>query len=148
MLRNFFRVTSVLLLVTAGGNALAGPATQKMADCLVKQSTGQDRTDLMQWVVVGYSEHPDVAPVVTKVEDDAETYQRNAAQVFSKLLFEKCNEETRVALKEDGEIAMQNAFEALGRIAALELAQNQSVNEYLVGFAKFLDQKKIAELYD
>ncbi len=148
MLIGFSRVVSVIALIATGSNVSAGPATEKMADCLVKQSTGQDRIELVRWMVLGYSKHPDVAPVITAQQGFGEEVQSNVADVFSKLLLEHCNEETRAALKQEGQLAMENAFEAFGRIAALELAQDRAVNEYLTGFAQYLDQGKIAELYE
>ncbi len=148
MLNSFSRVFSVIVFATTCSSALAGPATQKMADCLVKQSTGQDRIELIQWMVLGYSNHPDVSSVVSAKEGSSEDVQSNVADVFTKLLLDQCMEETRAALKQDGDIALEKAFEALGRIAALELAQDRAVNEYLTGFTRYIDQARIAELYE
>ena len=127
--------------------AVAGQATDSMTDCLVKLTTGQDRIDLIRWVMLAFSKHPDVATFVrTDPAIDAGIQMRTAA-IFTRLVVEDCISEAKVALKSDGEAAFGAAFQILGQVAASELMRNPKVGASIDEFLEYLDEDKINNLF-
>ncbi|WP_282062710.1 hypothetical protein [Roseobacter litoralis] len=127
------------ILIVFGSMSAAGPATDRMADCLVKQTTGQDRIDLVKWIVLAYSKHPDVATFMNTTSGVDEGIQRETGRIISSLIIERCNEATRKALSEDGDSALEQAFMFLGQVAAEELIRAKQVNNSLMEFIEYVD---------
>ena len=63
-----------------------------------------------------------------------------------RLLAEDCPEKTKKALKEDGSIAIENAFRLVGEVAMQELMTNQNVSMSIANFEKYVDKKKLGFL--
>ncbi|MBE1291608.1 MAG: hypothetical protein GJ677_03870 [Rhodobacteraceae bacterium] len=134
----------VALLLTSATVSFAGSATDKLSDCLVKQTTGQDRIDLLQWIVLAYAQHPDVNYVVTPHQETQVPSDKKVAALVEQLLTNRCLVQTREAVATDGDIALEAAFSVLGEVAALELMNNPKVNERVLGFAKYLDEQRLS----
>jgi hypothetical protein len=69
-----------------------------------------------------------------------------AGALFQRLLVESCREETRLAIKYEGQSAIQSAFGLLGQIAMQDLFANPKVAAGLGELEKNMDREKIAEL--
>lgn len=133
-------------LTLFSSDALAGPDSEKMAHCFVNQTTGQDRIDLVQWIIVMFAKHPEAGSVIIQTAGaDIETNER-VAQLFEDLLFNRCLEETKRAYNSEGNEAVQTAFSAVGEIAAFELMQNKIVTAHIQDFAKLMDTSKFDTL--
>lgn len=124
----------------------AGPASQQMSDCLVKQTTGQDRLDMAQWILVAFAKHPDAGTVVSLAPGVDDEANKKMAELVETLVVDRCFEESKRAFIEDGPAAFEIAFSAVGQMAAMELMQNRDVNTYVQEFAKQIDQAKIKKL--
>ena len=139
-----------MMLLAAGvllsGVAQAGPYTDKLSQCLVGKSTMDDHVVIVQWMFAAMSRHPSVAPMGSVSEDQVDKANARMAQLFSRLLTETCKDEAKAALKNEGDVAMQQGFQALGQVAGRELFLNQDVEKSLTGMTKYIDVKKVAEL--
>jgi len=62
------------------------------------------------------------------------------------LLSEDCPDEARTALVVDGDVALEAAFEVLGRSAGQSLLTDAVVNNEIMGFIDFVDEDKIEAL--
>jgi len=67
------------------------------------------------------------------------------AELFVTLITQQCRNEASATFRERGTPGLQVAFEALGRIAMLELMSNADTSAAMSGFEKYLDNVKISE---
>ncbi|WP_156927429.1 hypothetical protein [Leisingera methylohalidivorans] len=100
------------------------------------------------WVVLAYSQHPDVADVISTNGNPQDSADRELAELFSELLLERCPEEAKAAIKSDGNLAMEAAFQVLGQVAGQELANNPQVNSAMTGFTRYLDHKRLNTFFN
>ncbi len=136
----------VLLLALAATPLAAGPKSDAMGQCLVASTTGADRIDLVRWIVLAYSKHPSVSDYVTTDPEKDEEVERRMAALVERLVVDDCADASRAAFTDEGPLAMQSAFEALGRVAGVELLNDRAVMEAVSGFARHLDQDRLNEV--
>ena len=137
-----FRLCLSLVLILSGSLALAQSSGEKLGDCLVRKTTGQDRIDLVRWIVLAYSKHPDVSNFVQTDATAEENVHQNMGLLFTELVAERCKLEARTAFQ-SGNAAFEQAFTTLGQVAAEELMRSKEVNSTIADFVKYADQKKI-----
>lgn len=138
------------LLLAAGllacGTATAGPYSDKLSDCLVGKSTMDDHVILVRWMFVAISRHPAVASMATISDANVDNANKQMAELFTRLLTVTCRDQAKLALKNEGEFAMQQAFQKLGQQAGSEIFINQDVAKGMSGITKYFDTKKLQEL--
>jgi CRP-like cAMP-binding protein len=71
---------------------------------------------------------------------------REAGALFQDLLTVRCRAETSAAYAADGEVAINGAFEMLGRVAMEGLMGDPQVSAYVTDMASGLDGAKLAEV--
>lgn len=123
--------------------ALAGPDAVALTSCLSDSTSGKDRKDLAKWVFAAMSTHPEIrefAVVTDKVRDQT---SNTVGVLVTRLLSEDCAKQTQAAIRNEGQIAMQTAFRALGGLAMQELMSNPEVTASFSIFEKYLDRRKI-----
>ena len=140
-----FLLTCLLCLPLS---AQAGPATEALGQCLIGKTTGDDRMVMMRWMTVAFASHPSVADVVTLDRSKVAAIDQAMADLVTDLLVTRCHDQTIAAVAEAGSpgIALQTAFEALGGTAAQEAMQAPEVNQSVLGFSKYLDEKRLNEV--
>lgn len=143
LIANFLLVCSWSLWCTC---ASAGPYVDDMAKCLVKDTGAADRTALTNWIFAAMALHPDVEVMATIDDERRADINQVAGALFQRLLVESCREETRLAIKYEGQSAIQSAFGLLGQIAMQDLFANPKVAAGLGELEKNMDREKIAEL--
>jgi hypothetical protein len=127
-------------------NATAGPYADDMAKCLVKETAAADRTALLNWIFSAMALHPDVEAMASIGAELRAEINKSAGALFQRLLVDSCREETRLAIRYEGQPAIQSAFGLLGQIAMQELFANPKVAAGLGELEKNVDRDKIAEL--
>jgi len=130
------------------GAAQAGPYTDNLSACLVGKSTMDDHVVIVQWMFAAMSRHPAVAPMGSVSDAQVDKANARMADLFSRLLTVTCRDQAKLALKNEGNLAMQQGFQALGQVAGRELFMNPDVEKGLAGLTKYIDAKKLAELKD
>ena len=141
-----FTKTLFIAALLLSGTAQAGPYTDKLSACLVGQSTMDDHVIIVQWMFAAMSKHPSVAPMGTVSEAQVDKANLRMAQLFTRLLTVTCRDQAVLALKNEGEFAMQQAFQKLGQQAGSEIFINQDVAKGMSGITKYFDKKKLQEL--
>jgi hypothetical protein len=126
--------------------ATAGPYADDLSKCLVKQTAAADRTALMNWVFAAMALHPDVESMSTISTALRADINRSAGALFQRLLVDSCRTESKLALKYEGQPALNSAFGLLGQIAMQELFSNPKVAAGLAELQKNMDEKKLDEL--
>jgi hypothetical protein len=137
---------AVSTLVLFSKLALAGPYTDDLGKCLVAATTTSDRVALARWMFIGFSAHPDVAPISAVKPGDIDKANAEIGGLFMKLLTDSCREKTKIALRFEGPAAIQLGFQTLGQVAGMELASSPSVQARLSGVKSHVDESKFKEL--
>src|SRR5690606_28656379 len=117
-----------------------------LSRCLVEKTSQEDKIALVQWMFVAMAQHPSVASLTTVKQDDVETHNKAAADLFVRLLTETCGDASRKAVRNDGASSIAQSFELLGRAAMESLMTDPAVTRLMTGFDKYLDTDKLAEL--
>tara|TARA_A100001035_G_C27634047_1_gene431379 strand:- start:122 stop:586 length:465 start_codon:yes stop_codon:yes gene_type:complete len=124
----------------------AGPFGDDMARCLVLATSSKDNSLLGRWLVRVYGEHSD-SKDLTKLSDyKKELIDKDVAELFTRLLSEDCREETKKALKFEGDVVMFNAFRVLGEVAGQELIEDKNVSKAINKFTEYVDYRKLKYL--
>lgn len=136
--------------------ALAVPATacaeaspdlgKRLGECFALKSTGQDRIDLMRWLMVSWAASPRVQDVV-KVNPEARVEtDKTMARLVMRLLTVDCVEQAKPVLKAKDQDGMRAAFGAFGEIASAEIGGDKRVDDALGAFGTLLDDKALEQL--
>jgi hypothetical protein len=133
-------------LIALGSPAFAGVYTDDLSRCLVEKTTTEDKTALVQWIFVAMAQHPSVSALQKVTPADVKSYNSKAGALFTKLLTETCVETSKKAIKYEGAVAIQSAFQVLGQAAAGELFVHPDVTKVMSGLEEFLDTKKLEAL--
>ncbi|MGF1686560.1 hypothetical protein L4C36_07670 [Photobacterium japonica] len=143
---------SVLVLLLACGlmGALpvtaAGPASLHLGSCVNDNMTGKERKALAKWVFFGMSVHPEMSPYANVAKVEIKKSNQYVAKLITRLLTQDCVNETKVAIKTEGSLAIQAAFEMVGRTAMQELVNNPDVAKSMSSFEQYLNPADFAKL--
>ena len=144
------RIRLALAIGTIGillcSNALAGEHQDKLAQCLAKSTTQQDRNELVQWIFVAMSSHPLTSEFATIPAQKRKEITTRATRVFEKLMTDSCGLETLNTTKYEGTEAIGKAFETLGGIAMEGLMQHPDVEKAVMDMASGIDESKFDQL--
>ena len=116
-----------IILISFNLNSFAGPFTDDFAKCLVTKTTAQEKTDLVKWIYVTISFHPQLSQMSNLTAEDVEMANIRVADYMTNVFAYKCNDELNQAIKYEGEESVFHAFELLGELAMGELMQDQGV---------------------
>jgi hypothetical protein len=136
-----------IILISFNLNSFAGPFTDDFAKCLVTKTTAQEKTDLVKWIYVTISFHPQLSQMSNLTADDVEMANIRVADYMTNVFAYKCNDELNQAIKYEGEESVFYAFELLGELAMGELMQDQGVTAASELFIQYVDLSIFAELF-
>ena len=136
-----------IILISFNLSSFAGPFTDDFAKCLVTKTTAQEKTDLVKWIYVTISFHPQLSQMSNLTADDVEMANIRVADYMTNVFAYKCNDELNQAIKYEGEESVFYAFELLGELAMGELMQDQGVTAASELFIQYVDLSIFAELF-
>lgn len=120
------------LFLAGAAPAFASPASDNLAKCVVDQSTGRDRTVLVQWLFAAMSKHPDLKDYARLSDDQRLATLKSGGEMIGRLLGQSCRKEFEDAYKADGQTAaIGAAFGKLGEVAMADLMTNPAVQRDL-----------------
>jgi len=137
---------SIFGAVLMSGPAVAGPASDALATCMVDFLNGKERKELGKWIFLGMSAHPEIleySNVSDELRDESDQYIGN---LITRLLTEDCLSEAKNAVSNESSVAFASAFELVGRVAMQELMTDSKVSSALSGFEQYLDNEKLQNL--
>lgn len=126
--------------------ASAGIYSDEMAKCLVKSSTADDQTLLVQWIFSAMAAHPAVKPMTNVTAEQQTDFNRKVADLAQRLTIIDCHKETVDALKYEGTASFEQSFSILGQVAMRGMMSNPLVAADLGALSGFMDRKKIEAL--
>ena len=123
--------------------AFAAPYSDTLARCLVKSTTPEDKSALVQWMFATAALHPDVRRLSSGTDSEHVRLNKRIAKLFETLLTESCLGEAKEALKYEGPSTMETSFMVLGRVASRELFSHPTVAAGMAELNKNFDEKKL-----
>lgn len=143
---SFLCTIFVISLLPVG--AFAGEAADELGVCLSDSLTGKERKTLARWIFFGMAAHPEISPYTDIPDQAIHEMDQVVGKLLTRLMTIDCPEQARTAVKVEGNIAIETAFELVGKVAMLELMTNQDVGLTLGGFEKHIDRGKINSLFE
>ena len=128
-------------------NSSSGSFTDTFAECLVTKTTKQEKTDLVKWIYVTISFHPQLSQMSNLTAEDVEMANIRVAEYMTNVFAYKCNNELNKAIQYEGEESVFYAFELLGELAMGELMQDQGVSVASELFIEYIDFSIFADLF-
>ncbi|MBI3547127.1 MAG: hypothetical protein HY081_11155 [Gammaproteobacteria bacterium] len=125
----------------------AGPFTDEMSKCLVKNTNETDRTLLIRWIFAAMASHPDVKVLSNVSSEKGDELNKDAANLMVALLTKRCKSETQQALKYEGKNTIEVSFQILGQVAMQGLMTNPDVAKYIAGLASHMDKKALENAF-
>lgn len=135
---------AVTLFPLAAG---AGPFTDEMSRCLVKNTSETDKELLIKWVFAAMAAHPKVKSLSNVSTEQGDRLNKETADLMVTLLVKRCKAETEQALKAEGASTFQASFQVLGQVAMQGLMTNPDVAQYMAGLEPHLDTKALEKAF-
>ena len=136
----------LILFVTLIITLNAGVYTQKLVQCMVKNSTPQDIKTLKTWMFFAFAQDPDLSKYAKITPGEKVAVNKKMGAYVTKLLTEKCPSELKNAVKYDGPQSIPVAFEYLGRVAGAAITSSPEVKKFFMEFSQYVDMKKLNSL--
>lgn len=140
------RAAAAMAALALAAPGFTGVYTDDLSRCLVEKSSSDDKSLLVKWIFVAMAQHPSVSSMTKITADDVESNNKAAGGLFMKLLTDTCVEESKKALKFEGQVALQQAFQVLGQVAGRDLMSAPEVATMMAGLSKHVDEKKLEAL--
>lgn len=141
-MKKYIFLIPIFLISLTPTHIYAGEANE-LGVCFTDSLTGKERKMLAKWVFFAMSAHPELSPYLKVSDQTKDEVNKFVGNLLTRLLVENCPRQTKAALKEDGNMAMQAAFEWVGKVAMKELMTNRDVAASMSGFEKYLDIGRI-----
>jgi len=131
------------LAVLAPLTAQAGPEGDALGTCLTDNSNGKDRKELLRWIFLAISAHPEIRTLSNASEADRTDGDKRMAALMTRLIAENCAPQMRKVMQNDANQGISIAFRKLGEVAMQELMTNPDVAKSIGAFANHVDKKKM-----
>lgn len=135
-----------LLICNAWIFSPAFAAESALGSCMVDSMTGKERKEMAKWVFFAMAAHPEIKEYSKVPEKAKVATDKYIANLVARLLAEDCLSEARAGVKQEGQAAIVNAFELVGRVAMQELMTNKDVIQSIGEYAKYLDNEKMRQI--
>ena len=140
-------IICTFLLVSATNKAVnAGPFTDTFGKCIVRSTTQIEKGKLVQWMFIAFSNHQLLKSIFDLSEDDKTTADKQMAKIVMRLFTVACKTELKEAVKFEGQKAVRDAFELLGKVSMGAIMTDQNVIKALGRYVKFMEMGKIKSL--
>ena len=123
--------------------AQAQSAGEQLGSCMVDSLTGKEKKQLATWIFFAMAAHPDIKEFGNVTAEDQANIDKTIGALVTRLLTETCAAQLQAGYREGGQLAIQNAFELVGKVAMEELMSNNNVMASVAGYSKFIDEKKL-----
>jgi hypothetical protein len=123
-------------------NAHAGPASDELGACFIQSTSGRDRDTLVRWIFNLIAMNPRVKDISGATQKSREETSKSMALLYERLMFVDCQREASIAIRDDGNVALERGFEKLGEMAVRELMVDPAVQNEANLLEKYFDIKK------
>ncbi|MCK4622067.1 MAG: hypothetical protein KAT62_07605 [Desulfuromonadales bacterium] len=145
-----FKIIAIFVLFTLSAlifsnAAIAGPYSDDMTKCLVESTIEEEKNFLVKWMFSAFSVHPSLSSLSSVDQNEREEIHKNCAKMIVKLLTVNCVDQTKKAIKYEGEKSLNAAFETFGSVAAQGIFSNPEVQNELTSLESYMDEDKLKE---
>lgn len=126
--------------------ASPNPASARLGQCLVGNTTGNDRVLVARWMAASMASSPMMQGLVSVDQAEKERVDRLMADLFTRLMAKDCLAEAKVVMQARDQQGMQAAGGRLGEIAMQELMMDPAAMAALLAYVKHIDPADLAEL--
>lgn len=133
-------------LISFAPPSSAGQATQQLGLCLTDSLSGKERKKLAEWIFFAIAAHPEIKEFSKVTSENQVNTDKYVGKLISRLLGENCKAETTLAMKEDGPMAMEQAFSLVGQVAMQEIMTNQTVMKTIMGYSNYIDSSVFSDI--
>jgi len=137
----FFTLGILNSPVYAGGHS---PALGK---CLIASTTLEDRNKLIMWAFSATAQHPAVKNMVNISEAQLAKINKNFADLSMRLLTQDCRVEAKKAMRNGGQLALQNSFRVFAEVAGKQLFSSPQVAKAMLDSLQYLNLLKLGKAF-
>jgi hypothetical protein len=123
-------------------SAHAGPSSDELGSCFIQSTSGRDRDTLVRWIFNLMAVNPRLKDISSSTTKEREENYKSMALLYERLLFVDCRRESLIAIRDDGDAALEQGFRKLGEIAVRELMGDPVVQNEANGLEKYFDMNK------
>ena len=139
--------TTVKVILLTMGVIIATPVysaspVDGLGVCLVDSLNGKERKALAKWIFFAIAAHPEINTYSSATGGDIQESDEYIGKLITRLLAENCPGELRKAYEADP-MAIQKAFELVGKVAMQELMTDEHVMMAITNYANYVDQEKL-----
>lgn len=142
-----FLLVPIIASLCVSNVSVAGPAAESLGTCMVDSMTGKERKQIAQWLFFAIAAHPEMKAFSRVTADAQRSSNEFVGKLLTRLLTEDCPDQTKMAVKEDGDEAIKQAFGLVGKIAMQELMTNKDVTASISGFQQYVDKEKFNAVF-
>ncbi len=149
MRKSSFRLLSVVVALLAPAwqpAAFAGPHADELGRCMLRSTSKEDRALMVRWIFTTAALHPNVEPLARVSGEQRQSASRSMAGLVEQLAMQTCRTELVQAVRAEGPGAVEASLQLVGRAAGQELFAEPRVMAGAMEVARYLDQRKIADL--
>ena len=144
-MKNIMKILALAMGLLVGTPVWANSPTDIFARCMVDSLNGKERTNLAKWIFLSMAVHPEIRSSPGVNQTEVRQSDEYVGKLITRLLTSDCPTQMKKAHQSDP-MAVQKAFELVGRVAMQELMTNQNVMKALTNYAQFMDQQKINKI--
>jgi hypothetical protein len=133
----------ILGLLMLSANAFSGEYTDALSECLLASTTEENKLTLVKWMFTAMALHPAVAEIADMSPSAREQANREMAELIVELLSRRCYKETRLAIQNEGSLALQSSFAVLGQVAATNLFSDPNVAAGLASLETYINAEDL-----
>jgi len=134
------------ILALSATSSHAGVYADDLTKCLVGKTGVSDQTVFMQWMFSAMSSAPAVKSMATTTDAQHAQYNRQAADLFSRLILTDCRAESLAVVKYEGVASFEQSFQILGQVASRGLMMDPAVQKQMQQLGSYFDDGKFREL--
>ena len=124
---------------------LANSTANSLGTCMVDSLNGKERKTLAKWIFFAIAAHPEINAYAKISHSDNIKSDETVGKLITRLLTKDCPNELKIANKADS-LAIQKAFELVGKVAMQELMTDEKVTTAITSYINYVDQNAINKL--
>ena len=141
-MKTIVKVILLTICVSIAAPAYSASPVDDLGVCLVDSLNGKERKALAKWIFFAIAAHPEINTYSSATGEDIQESDVYIGKLITRLLTENCPGELRRANAADP-MAIQNAFELVGKVAMQELMTDENVMKAITNYANYVDQEKL-----
>lgn len=133
----------ILLCFVTSTPAISGEHANVLSQCLVSNTSEEDKAVMARWVFSTLSQHPSIGSMSTLTKDATTIADQNMAKLVEEFMYNKCKIQVKNALQNEGPQAIELSIRQYAQVTGQEILQDPSITNNLTNLAQHLDLMKL-----